>query len=166
MRVRKEDVAPLMQTPATYRRRLAAQHRFAPDVGARLLEPTWGFGKYKISNWQEALNCPLTTWYITHKANLGSERLLELLEFCVAERERAAAGAAAGAQDTAVEASVEAHRADVLEVLRQSRDQGSDERRKVFKGLLLKWHPDKNPDGVEEAAVIFQYIVKQRSWFL
>eukprot|EP00397_Hematodinium_sp_SG-2012_P027618 GEMP01029030.1.p1 GENE.GEMP01029030.1~~GEMP01029030.1.p1 ORF type:complete len:506 (+),score=96.95 GEMP01029030.1:144-1661(+) len=39
-------------------------------------------------------------------------------------------------------------------------------RKKDFKFLLLRWHPDKNADSKELATKIFQYIQEQKDWYL
>lgn len=44
------------------------------------------------------------------------------------------------------------------EVLEISPDASSDEVRQAYKGLCLKWHPDKNPDTPEEATKMMQEI--------
>jgi len=44
------------------------------------------------------------------------------------------------------------------EVLEVSRDVSADDLKKTYRKLALKWHPDKNPDNVEEAKEQFQLI--------
>lgn len=39
-------------------------------------------------------------------------------------------------------------------------------RKKLFKGLLLKWHPDKNKDNEEVAAKVFRHLKAQEGQFL
>lgn len=40
-------------------------------------------------------------------------------------------------------------------------------RRKIFKSLCAKWHPDKNLSGdVELATEVFQYLQAQKEWYL
>ena len=39
------------------------------------------------------------------------------------------------------------------------------ERKVLFRTLQLKYHPDKNP-GNEEATAVFQYLQREKSWFL
>jgi hypothetical protein len=39
-------------------------------------------------------------------------------------------------------------------------------RKKTFKFLCLQWHPDKNPEKLELATEVFQYIQQQRDWYL
>eukprot|EP00933_Yihiella_yeosuensis_P023912 TRINITY_DN18564_c0_g1_i1.p1 TRINITY_DN18564_c0_g1~~TRINITY_DN18564_c0_g1_i1.p1 ORF type:complete len:554 (+),score=102.15 TRINITY_DN18564_c0_g1_i1:79-1662(+) len=39
-------------------------------------------------------------------------------------------------------------------------------RKKTFKFLCLKWHPDKNQDQLELATEVFQFIQNQRDWYL
>mmetsp|Transcript_33085 Transcript_33085/g.72291 ORF Transcript_33085/g.72291 Transcript_33085/m.72291 type:complete len:367 (-) Transcript_33085:9-1109(-) len=40
-----------------------------------------------------------------------------------------------------------------------------DERKKSFKQLSLKWHPDKNVDNQEVSKSVFQFIQQQKEWF-
>lgn len=39
-------------------------------------------------------------------------------------------------------------------------------RQKRFKELMLKWHPDKNPDAVQQATEVFQYLMKRKAAYL
>ena len=47
---------------------------------------------------------------------------------------------------------------DYYEVLGVKKDATSDEIRKAYKKLAIKWHPDKNPDNKEEAEKRFKEI--------
>lgn len=60
------------------------------------------------------------------------------------------------------------------EVLEVSRDVTPDDLKKSYKKLALKWHPDKNPDNMEEAKEQFQLIQqayevlgdpRERKWY-
>lgn len=60
------------------------------------------------------------------------------------------------------------------EVLEVSRDVSADDLKKSYRKLALKWHPDKNPDCVEEAKEQFQLIQqayevlgdpRERQWY-
>jgi len=60
------------------------------------------------------------------------------------------------------------------EVLEVSRDVSDDDLKKSYKKLALKWHPDKNPDNVDEAKEQFQLIQqayevlgdpRERQWY-
>jgi DnaJ-class molecular chaperone len=44
---------------------------------------------------------------------------------------------------------------DILEIPKNSND---TEIKKAYRRLAMKWHPDKNPDNAEEAALRFQLI--------
>ena len=41
-----------------------------------------------------------------------------------------------------------------------------DERQKLFKRLLIKWHPDKNPDDQDVATRVFQELQEKKDWLL
>lgn len=60
------------------------------------------------------------------------------------------------------------------EVLEVSRDVSTDDLKKSYKKLALRWHPDKNPNNVEEAKEQFQLIQqayevlgdpRERQWY-
>ena len=44
------------------------------------------------------------------------------------------------------------------EILQIPKSSSDIEIKKAYRKLAMKWHPDKNPDNVEEAAKIFQEI--------
>eukprot|EP00930_Biecheleria_cincta_P007598 TRINITY_DN10882_c0_g1_i1.p1 TRINITY_DN10882_c0_g1~~TRINITY_DN10882_c0_g1_i1.p1 ORF type:complete len:384 (-),score=41.37 TRINITY_DN10882_c0_g1_i1:193-1281(-) len=57
--------------------------------------------------------------------------------------------------------------AGMVQQLRQLRDSTTaSERRKIFKDLQLKWHPDKNAGDEERATEIFRALQDNKSWFL
>jgi len=50
-------------------------------------------------------------------------------------------------------------KADVLNKLVElQKMQSKEQRNKEFRLLLRSWHPDKNPDRVEMATAVFQFI--------
>ena len=60
------------------------------------------------------------------------------------------------------------------EILQVSRDVSFDDLKKSYKKLALRWHPDKNPDCVDEAKEQFQLIQqayevlgdpRERQWY-
>ncbi|KAJ8306389.1 hypothetical protein KUTeg_016934 [Tegillarca granosa] len=60
------------------------------------------------------------------------------------------------------------------EVLGVERDADADELKKVYRKLALKWHPDKNPDNLEECTAQFRLIQQayevlsdpqERAWY-
>ena len=62
-------------------------------------------------------------------------------------------------------ASMVSDRADVVAALTAVKDSVLAERRRVFKSLLLKWHPDKNPGREGYCGIMFQRVVAQKGWF-
>lgn len=55
----------------------------------------------------------------------------------------------------------------IVQQLRQIRQTTpSNERRKIFKDLQLKWHPDKNVGDEERATEMFKTLQDNRNWFL
>lgn len=61
--------------------------------------------------------------------------------------------------NTSVQAQVNAQ-------LEQTRKEDIASRKKTFKFLVLKWHPDKNGDNAELATQIFQFLQTQKDWYL
>ena len=60
------------------------------------------------------------------------------------------------------------------EILQVERSADSDELKKQYRRLALQWHPDKNPQNVEEATRIFREIQEaydvlsdpqERAWY-
>lgn len=51
--------------------------------------------------------------------------------------------------------------AELEEELRKIAGRSASERRASFRQLQLRWHPDKNPDNVELATVVFQWLQQQ-----
>jgi len=47
-----------------------------------------------------------------------------------------------------------------------ARKKTPSERKKLWKKLLLKWHPDKNPNKTAECLAVFQYLVNKKEWFI
>lgn len=60
----------------------------------------------------------------------------------------------------------ETEKGDVLRQLRGSQNQDEALRRKTFKAMTLRWHPDKHPDNAELATEVFQFLQQQREWYL
>lgn len=53
---------------------------------------------------------------------------------------------------------------EVLNKLLKIKEIGSkEERQKEFRSLLRAWHPDKNPENVEVATIVFQFLQKGKS---
>jgi len=72
-------------------------------------------------------------------------------------------GQSSSADDMANVAGVqEAIRAQLL----AARHRGEAERRAAVKRLLVKWHPDRNPESVEIATAAFQYIQQEKEELL
>jgi len=47
-----------------------------------------------------------------------------------------------------------------------SRREALQERRHIYRGVCLSWHPDKNPDQQALATEIFQFLQSLKSWYL
>lgn len=57
--------------------------------------------------------------------------------------------------------------ARVDEQLRTTATEDMSLRKKTFKTLCAKWHPDKNPSGSSDMATeVFQYLQEQKAWYL
>lgn len=57
-------------------------------------------------------------------------------------------------------------KADVLSQLDKTVKEDVASRKKTFKFLCLRWHPDKNTDDKELATAVFQFLQAQRDWYL
>eukprot|EP00928_Gymnodinium_smaydae_P028049 TRINITY_DN21500_c0_g1_i1.p1 TRINITY_DN21500_c0_g1~~TRINITY_DN21500_c0_g1_i1.p1 ORF type:complete len:882 (+),score=162.81 TRINITY_DN21500_c0_g1_i1:179-2824(+) len=57
-------------------------------------------------------------------------------------------------------------KADIYTQLDQTCKEDIASRKKTFKFMCLKWHPDKNQENQELATAIFQFIQAQRDWYL
>eukprot|EP00929_Paragymnodinium_shiwhaense_P099691 TRINITY_DN6147_c1_g1_i1.p1 TRINITY_DN6147_c1_g1~~TRINITY_DN6147_c1_g1_i1.p1 ORF type:complete len:698 (+),score=194.98 TRINITY_DN6147_c1_g1_i1:121-2214(+) len=56
--------------------------------------------------------------------------------------------------------------AEVDKELDMSMGKDMEERKKVFKALQLKWHPDKNPEDAEKASEVFKHLMKRRAGYM
>lgn len=167
MRVQKEDIASLRIREKALQERKLAQDRFNES---RTLESTWGYGRFGLTTWDEAVHHGLTTWYLKHKANLGSKQLLHFLEFAAHMRASGGPASAASGEQDVVDAGVQENsvqnaKASVLAQLNEVKDRDLETRRGVFKSLLLKYHPDKNPGNETVSCIVFQFVMKQKEWF-
>ena len=50
-------------------------------------------------------------------------------------------------------------------ILKLAKDLDLESRRRVFKALLLKYHPDMNPGNGAVSSITFQFVMKQKEWF-
>lgn len=55
---------------------------------------------------------------------------------------------------------------DILQQLQKTRTEDIASRKKTFKFMQLKWHPDKNPDDAELATAVFQFLQEKKDWYL
>jgi len=55
---------------------------------------------------------------------------------------------------------------DLQKQLEKTLKEDGPSRKKTFKFLLLRWHPDKNPENPELATAVFQFLQDQRAWYL
>lgn len=56
---------------------------------------------------------------------------------------------------------------DIFEEMRKTHSEDLASRKKTFKLLILKWHPDKNQDCDSEVATqVFQFLQEQKDWYL
>ena len=76
MRVGRDDIRPLVITPAEYAHRRQGAYREALSVGQQSIEASW---KYAITQWQDAIYLGLTSFYIRNLDQLGSHRLREFV---------------------------------------------------------------------------------------
>jgi len=78
-------------------------------------------------------------------------------------------GSATGGTDegagTIAEAAARVHEAVRAELL-AVRSHSEDERRAFVKRLLVRWHPDRNPESSEVATSVFQYIQQEKGRLL
>lgn len=59
----------------------------------------------------------------------------------------------------------ESHEEDILAALAAAKVKGSEEVRRVFKQLLLRWHPDKvAPSQESDANHVMRFLLDQRAW--
>jgi len=84
------------------------------------------------------------------------------------QMEEPAAAASSGAiprpQSSKADPEVEAAKAEALEQLMKLRSVEPREARMTeWRALLRKWHPDKNPDRVEVATAVFQFLQKGKA---
>lgn len=55
----------------------------------------------------------------------------------------------------------------VSDQLRSTASEHMSLRKKTFKGLCARWHPDKNTSGnIQLATAVFQYLQAQKAWYL
>ena len=73
--------------------------------------------------------------------------------------------ASSGGPDLADADHQESVLASVLAELHEAKDLDLESRRGVFKALLLKYHPDKNPGNEAVSSITFQFVMKQKEWF-
>ena len=74
-------------------------------------------------------------------------------------------GQAGGNRSSAVAAVAAAVRELALDI-RMTTDHDEEWKRRHFKELQKKWHPDKNPDRLEQATAVFQHLMKLKEWYL
>jgi len=55
---------------------------------------------------------------------------------------------------------------DLYQQLHKTRTEDIASRKKTFKFLCLRWHPDKNQEKLELATAVFQFLQQQRDWYL
>lgn len=84
----------------------------------------------------------------------------------------AAEGAAAGLVPPSIHATMEeqiafAMKCSVVQEMEEMMKNGASvaDRKKALKAWQIKWHPDKNPDQVEVAKTLFQFLAEKRQWF-
>lgn len=84
----------------------------------------------------------------------------------------AAEGAAAGLVPPSIHATMEeqiafAMKCSVVQEMEEMMNNGASvaDRKKALKAWQIKWHPDKNPDQVEVAKTLFQFLAEKRQWF-
>jgi len=54
----------------------------------------------------------------------------------------------------------------ILQELQGLRGADSGERKKAYRAMCLKWHPDKNLDDEDNATYVFQFLQLLKEWFL
>lgn len=76
----------------------------------------------------------------------------------------AAGGAAGGEQNAKESPEIQKAKMEVLEKLKGLQSiEPKETRTKQFRDLLRTWHPDKNPDNLEVATAVFQFLQKGKS---
>lgn len=81
-------------------------------------------------------------------------------------------GAAAGLVPPSLHATMEeqiafAMKCSVVQEMEEMIKRGASvaDRKKALKAWQIKWHPDKNPDQVEVAKSLFQFLAEKKNWF-
>ncbi|KAF4677523.1 hypothetical protein FOL47_000911 [Perkinsus chesapeaki] len=55
---------------------------------------------------------------------------------------------------------------ELLKELESIADEDGGERKKAHKKMCFTWHPDKNPEDLSVATEVFQWLQRQKEWFL
>ena len=59
-----------------------------------------------------------------------------------------------------------AHAKDYYSILGVARGAPESQIKRAYRKLALKYHPDKNQDKAAEATEMFQFLQRQKTWFL